>query len=196
MLKSKISCLVLAVIISGLASAASATDMTKTDIEVELIGANETDKDSAAVISALQKLLSGLAHRDLTIIGSCLSDDVTTLDQTKKYVYGKQAVLDHVKKNVVGTDSQPPVKSIKVYNPFVHVKGDTAMVSFRATKDLADKNSTTMESWCSEVFERKNGEWLVLQLKTDWKVAKANTNTNGNGNGKANTDAHSKADAK
>jgi len=176
MLKYGLSCLALSVTIFVIA-AAPTFSKDNANIEVELIGASETDKDATAVIAALQKLLAGLAHRDMSVIGSCLSEDVTTMDQTKKYVYGKQAVLDHVKQNVVGTDSQPPVKSIKVYNPFVRVKGDTAMVSFRATKDLADKNSTTMESWCSEIFERKNGEWLVLQLKTDWKVAKAGDKT-------------------
>jgi hypothetical protein len=81
--------------------------------------------------------------------------------------------MDHIKKNVLGTEANPPVKRIVVYNPFVDVKGDTAMVSFRASKDLSDKNSTTLESWCSEVFERKNGQWLVLQLKTNWQVAKS-----------------------
>ncbi len=149
-------------------------DKTAGTLEVELVGAHQTDKEETTVIAALQRLLQGLAHRNLDQIGSCLSQDVTTFDsKTKVYVYGKEAVIEHIKKNVLGTEAAPAVKRLVVYDPFVHIKGDTAMVSFRATKDLADKNSTSFESWCSEVFERKDGQWLVLQLKTDWKAAKS-----------------------
>jgi len=191
MLKSRFNYFILLIVISSYALVALASDRATTrlasgeekgtigqkqhdELNVELVGAKETDKDAIAVIAALQKLLSGIAHSDLALIGSCLSNDVTMFDdKSKKFLYGKESVIDHVKKNVVGTDSKHPIKRIVVYNPFVDVKGDTAMVSFRATKELTDKDSTTLESWCSEVFERKNGEWLVLQLKTNWNVAKS-----------------------
>lgn len=140
-------------------------------LSVELFDSQEGGKDQNEVIAALQKLLKGLADRNVEEVGDCLSGDVTMFDsKTDKYLYGKDAVIEHVRKNVIGTAGQHPVKKISVFHPFVTVRGDTAMVSFRATKELGDPNSTKMESWCSEVFERKNGQWLVLQLKTDWKV--------------------------
>ena len=193
MLRSKFTCLLLSLVAFTLASNAYAKDSSSAEvpapaketkatdekpgslIDVELVGYKEADKEQGAVIAALQNLLQGLAHRNIDQISACLSDDVTVMDsKTKDFVYGKEAVIQQVKKNMLGTDeTQHPVKRLVVYNPFVNVKGDAAMVSFRATKDLADKNSTKLESWCSEVFERKNGKWLVLQLKTDWEPAKS-----------------------
>lgn len=142
-------------------------------LDVRLIGAETADRESSEVIAALQKLLKGLADGNADEIAACLSEDVTQLDnRSHKYIYGKKEVLDNVKRNVIGTASSHPVKSLTVYNPFVHVKGDTAMVSFRATKEMADQTPDKLESWCYEVYERKNGQWLVLQLRTSWSPIK------------------------
>lgn len=142
-------------------------------LEVELVEADTTDKDSADVINALKKLLHGLAMRDAALVGTCLSDDVTVFDvRNNRFIYGKDSVLEHVKKNVIGTDGTRPVKRLVVYRPFVHVKGDMAMVSFKATKEMGGDSPTTLESWCSEIYERKNGEWRVFQLNTRWQPAK------------------------
>jgi ketosteroid isomerase-like protein len=142
-------------------------------LEIGLVGANPTNDAEKEVIAALKKLLEGIANHDVEQIADCLSTDVTTFDtRTDKFLFSKDAVLDHVKKNVIGTAGSSPIKKLVVYHPFVTVKGDTAMVSFRATKEMADKQSTKLESWCAEIFEKKNGEWLVLQLKTNWEPIK------------------------
>lgn len=139
-------------------------------LEVQLVEADSTDKEGADVIDALKKLLHGLAIRDVAQVGNCLSDDVTVFDvRNNRFIYGKEQVLAHVKKNVIGSDGNSPVKRLTVYRPFVHVKGDMAMVSFKATKEMGGASPTTLESWCSEVYERKNGEWRVLQLNTRWQ---------------------------
>ncbi len=143
-------------------------------VEIELVGAHPSSGAETEVIAALKKLLVGIANRDEVQIADCLSNDVTTFDtRADKFVHTKDAVLDHVKKNVIGTTGTVPVKKIVVYNPFVSVKGETAMISFRATKEMADKQSTKLESWCAEIYEKKNGEWLVLQLKTNWEPVKS-----------------------
>jgi hypothetical protein len=150
--------------------AGAATDK----VEIELIGATPSAGAETEVIEALKKLLQGIAHADAEQIASCLSNDVTTFDtHTDKFIHSKEAVLAHVKKNVIGTGGVSPIKRLAVYHPFVSVKGETAMVSFKATKELADKQSTKLESWCAEIYEKKNGEWLVLQLKTNWEPAKS-----------------------
>ncbi len=143
-------------------------------LEVELRGSatGGTEKENAQLLEALKNLLKGLADKNLDEIGSCLSDHVTTRDaKSKDYLYGKEAVLAHLKKNVLDAADDKQVKRIVVYNPFVAVKGDTAMVSFRATKEFVKADAKKMESWCSEVFELKNGNWLVLHLKTNWELA-------------------------
>jgi hypothetical protein len=140
------------------------------NIEVQVIGAPTGDKDSEAVIAALQKLLHGMEKRDITVISECLSPRVIMIDdRTSNIVFGREPVLEHIKTNVIGSKSSSPVKSITVYNPFVRVKNDTAMVSFRATKTMADVPSTKLESWCSEVFERQDGNWSVLQFRSKWR---------------------------
>jgi len=144
-----------------------------TVLEVEFVGPSlpASDKESADVLSALQKLLSGLGQRDIDQIGACLSQDVTMFDaRSHKVVSGKSAVLEHIKSNVIGRESTSPVKRIAVHDPFVRIKGETAMVSFRATKKMADDRN--LESWCSEVYERKDGQWLVLQFRSDWQPAR------------------------
>jgi len=175
--KYKLLLLVLAAVsITGNAQAKDIIRETAapTTLDVELVGAGEKSKEEGEIIAALQNLLNGLAHHKMDQISSCLSDDVTMYDnKSKLFLHGKESVLEHVKKNVLGSESNRPVKKIVVYNPFVHIKGETAMVSFKAAKDLAD--DTKLESYCSEVFERKNGQWLVLQLKTDWQPAKAHS---------------------
>jgi hypothetical protein len=140
------------------------------EFNVELVGTPPSDEQSRDVVAVMRKLFVGIAERNLDEIGACLSDEVTTFDARKHDVlYGKTAVLENMKKNLLGTDGNRPVKRLTVYAPFVSVKGDTAMVSFRAVKEIA---SGKLESWCSDVFERKDGKWLVLQHKTDWKPAK------------------------
>ncbi|HEY9715940.1 MAG TPA: nuclear transport factor 2 family protein [Trichormus sp.] len=159
----------------ALPSTPAAAEGASGQIEVELVGASASSKEAGDVLDALQQLLQGLGQRNLDQIGGCLGDDVTMFDDHSHHVvFGKQAVLDHVKSNVIGTDAVSPVKHISVYYPFVDVKGDTAMVSFRAVKEMADSHHTKLESWCSEVFELKNGKWLVLQLRTGWKPMQSN----------------------
>ena len=80
-------------------------------------------------------------------------------------------MLEHIKSNVIGAADKSPVKHITVHDPFVHVKGDSAMVSFRATKQMADNR--ILESWCSEVYEHKDGRWLILQFRSNWKPARS-----------------------
>ncbi len=139
-------------------------------LQVELVDVDVTDKDGAEVMAALKKLLHALALRDAAQVGSCLSDDVTVFDvRNSRFIYGKDSVLEHVKKNVIGSDGSRPVRRLTVYRPFVSVKGDMAMVSFKATKEMGGEGTITLESWCSEVYERKNGEWRVLQLNTRWQ---------------------------
>ncbi len=121
------------------------------------------------MLDALQKLLHGLEQGNLEVVAACLSDNVTQIDKQSKVMFGKPEVLENVKKNIIGTNNKRPVKRIMVYSPFIRVKGDTAMVSFRATKEMAGPSPSKLESWCSEVFERKDGQWLVLQLRTNWK---------------------------
>jgi Domain of unknown function (DUF4440) len=140
------------------------------EFDVELVGTPPADEKSRDVVAVMRKLFVGIAEQNFDEIGACLSDEVTMFDVRKHDVlYGKTQVLEHMKKNLFGTDGNRPVKRLTVYAPFVSVKGDTAMVSFRAVKEV---ESGKLESWCSDVFERKDGKWLVLQHKTDWKPAK------------------------
>ncbi len=143
-------------------------------IHVELIGAEAKDKQSEQVLEALQKLLQAISQKNLEQVGNCLSPDVVSFDdRSRKLISGKQAVLDHISKRVIGLDSDDGIKSFVVYNPRVNVKGDTAMVSFRAVKETGGPKPARLESWCSEVFEHKNDEWLVLHFQSNWKPLKS-----------------------
>ncbi len=140
-------------------------------LTVEVVNAPVVDKESQEVLDALKNLMQGLEHHNLEEVGACLSDNVTQIDEKKnKVLFGKPEVLENAKKNLIGAGNVSPVKKLMIYSPFIRIKGDTAMVSFRATKEMTGEHPIKLESWCSEVFERKDGHWLVLQLKTNWKT--------------------------
>ena len=44
---------------------------------------------------------------------------------------GKPAVLEHIKKKIIGTSSQAPVRKIVIYDPYINVKENTAMEALR-----------------------------------------------------------------
>lgn len=142
-------------------------------IDVQLVDATAGNAESKAVLKALQNLLRGIEKRNASDIAACLSPDVVMIDEaTHKVLFGRDSVMERVKGSVIGASNKSPVKRIVVDKPFVHVKGDTAMVSFHATKQLADAKNTVLETWCAEIFERKDGRWLVLQFKTNWTPIK------------------------
>jgi len=144
-------------------------EKTSESLKVEIVEAPTFDKESQEVLDALKNFMEGLEHANLEEIGACLSDNITQINQQSgKVLYGKAEVLENIKKNIIGTNNEHPVKRIVIHRPFIGIKNDTAMVSFRATKELTGK-PVELESWCSEVFEHKDGRWLVLQLKTNWK---------------------------
>lgn len=165
----QINMLLLALTLSSMTALPASAE----ELKVEMIGATASDKDSSDVLAALQKLLTSLEEHNYEKIASCLSDNVVTIDEvSQEMLHGKEAVLDKVRRKVSGSKGNSPVKSISVSYPFVSVKGDTAMVSFKASKELADGKGSKLESLCSEVYERKNGEWLILNLRTHWLPAK------------------------
>lgn len=145
---------------------------TSEPIKVEIIGGDNQDTENEQVLSAFKKLMLGLGQKDIGAIGECLSPDVI-LFYNHDLVYGKQAVLDHISKRVLGKEPAGTVNSITVHHPFIKVKGQTAMVSFRAVKQFTGAKPTKMESWCWEVFERKDNQWKVLQFHSNWTPIKA-----------------------
>lgn len=140
------------------------------EIKVELIGAATFDKESEAVLAALQKLLHGLELRNFEKVGECFSKDVIMIDEKNAdVIYGKQAVLDKIRNNTLASKDHSAVKKITVRDPFISVKGDTAMVCFQASKEFASEKENKQESLCSEVYEKVNGEWLILKFRSNWK---------------------------
>jgi ketosteroid isomerase-like protein len=146
-----------------------------TAMEFQVIQPDEQTDANQAVVHSLQNLLQALAAKDLTQIANCLSDQVALFDgATNNVIYGKEAVMNHIKKNVLGTKGDA-TKKIVVNNPYVTIKKDTAMVSFQATKELAGARPETLESWCSEVFERSGDDWKVIYFRSNWKPVRVST---------------------
>jgi ketosteroid isomerase-like protein len=145
-------------------------------LQVEIVGAENKDPDSASVLNTFKKLMRNIELKNMDQVGACLSPDVIVFDsRNHNLVSGKDAVLNHISNKIIGTANSPAVKTFVVYDPFVDVKGDTAMVSFRAVKTLTGGKDTKFESWCSEIFERKDNEWKVLYFKSSWKPLSGKT---------------------
>jgi hypothetical protein len=142
-------------------------------MEVQIVQPEQQDEANKPVVKSLQNLLEALANRNLEQIRNCLSDEVSVCVNSKDgVIYGRDAVMEHIKKNVLGTAADAITKKITVYRPYVTIKSDTAMVSFQATKEVTGSHPQTLESWCSEVFERSGNDWKVIYFQSNWKPAK------------------------
>jgi ketosteroid isomerase-like protein len=134
-------------------------------LKIEITGASASDKESGEVLAALQKIFSALERSNFEQVGECLCQDVVLIDERNHQLfYGKDAVLARLKSNI---KENKKVTRFVVRDPFINVKGDAAMVSFQASKELED--GSKFESLCSENYERKNGQWLVLKFRSNWK---------------------------
>jgi hypothetical protein len=143
-------------------------------MEVQIVQREQQDEANKPIVQSLQVLLEALASKDLKKISDCLSDEVTVCDSAKNgVIYGKDAVMQHIKKNVLGTSADTGAQKIVVHHPYVTIKNDTAMVSFYATKQLAGSRPQTLESWCSEVYERSGKDWKVIYFRSNWKPTKS-----------------------
>ncbi len=139
-------------------------------VQLQLIGFKSTNPDSAELIKALVEVLESFANSQIKKLSELLADDVTMQDQlNSNYVYGKEGVIKSLQKYGLDTANNYYIKTLRVFNPKVQLKGKRAIVSYRSTKEEVFPNSTSkMESDCTLVFIQKDGRWLLLQHLTNW----------------------------
>ncbi|MBZ0185441.1 MAG: nuclear transport factor 2 family protein [Candidatus Obscuribacterales bacterium] len=131
--------------------------------------------ESEVVIDTLKKIAAAYTSGDFVEFEKYLDDGVTTFDKrSKKLLVGREAVMTELKKrwheSHIGKD---PVVSYKIEHPYARVDGDTAVVTFHATKVIGGEKHGTFESECTDVFVRKDGSWKKLHYKSDWKKIKS-----------------------
>ncbi|MCA9805408.1 MAG: nuclear transport factor 2 family protein [Cyanobacteria bacterium HKST-UBA02] len=127
--------------------------------------------ESEAVLETLKKIAKAYTDGNFEEFEKYLDDGVTTFDNhSKKLLVGREAVMVDLKKRWHDSHvGKNPVLSYTIDHPYARVDGDTAVVTFHATKVVGGRKTGTYESDCTDVFVRKNGSWKKLHYKSDWK---------------------------
>ncbi|MGH9552778.1 MAG: YybH family protein [Terriglobales bacterium] len=140
--------------------------------KVECIDAHPACEESQKVIDTLKEIYEAFGRRDVQGCGKYFDENCSTFDeQSKQLISGKQAVMEDVRKKIerLADDKESPLVSYTIEHPYAQVKGDTAVVTFTATKVFGGKHPRTLQSHCTDIFVKKDGKWLKLHYRANWK---------------------------
>jgi hypothetical protein len=131
------------------------------------------DAQGKQVIDVLVKMMKSLESENYQEFSETLENDASMSDtSTKEMTAGKEAILAKIKSTIAkGQKEGSPLIHFEIRAPFVSVKGDTAVVIFSAFKEYGGRHPYKMRSRCSDVFVLRDGKWLLIHHRTDWKLA-------------------------
>lgn len=153
------------------AAHSSATHSPK-ECRVHCIDPHPACDESAKVIETIKLMCSLLSKGDLTTYAEYLADDCTTFDEnTGKLIVGKTAVLADLKRRLleISPDGKDPALSITLEEPYAKVTGDTAVVTFRAIKEVGGAHPGKEEVKATDVFVKHGDKWQKLHFRGEHK---------------------------
>jgi hypothetical protein len=126
--------------------------------------------ESKKVIETLQAMAHALNKGDIATYESYLDDGCTTFDEgSKKLLVGKKAVMENMTvRDGKGKDSQL-LNSITIDQPYCQVSGNTAVVTFKAIRELGGEHPYTEVCHATDVFVRVGDGWKRLHFRGHWK---------------------------
>ncbi len=129
--------------------------------------------EASEVIDTLKQIAKVYSAGDFSKLSDYLDADITTFDdKKKKLIVGKPAVMEWVREQWDKSKSEGnPVESYTIDHPFAQVRGDTAIVTFRAVKRFGGKKPKAFASQCTDIFVKHTPEdgWKKLHYRTHWK---------------------------
>jgi hypothetical protein len=140
--------------------------------KIDCVDPHPACEESAKVIETLKTIYEAFGRGDVAGCGKYIDDNCTTFDEaTKSLIVGKKAVLEDIQKKIeqFRDDRESPLVSYTIERPYAAVKGDTAVVTFIAYKTFAGKHPRTLRSHCTDIFVKKDGQWLKMHYRSDWK---------------------------
>ena len=167
---SGLICLLLS-ILSASPGAWAQADGKKVDCRYECINPHSTGEESDLVLATLQAIFRSVEQSDFTTFASYLDADACMFDEeTNKLVTGRESIVNALKEHLEHAHiAEDQVVHFVIDEPYAHVDKDLAVVTFRARKEFAGKHPLAMESQCSNVFVRKDGQWKMISYRTRWK---------------------------
>lgn len=132
-------------------------------------------EEARQVIETLKKMAEALNKKDYALYESFLDDGCTTFDEaSKRLIVGKSAVMENMtlqenRKKVKGEES-PPV-SITIDHPWAQVQGNTAVVNFKAIREVGGKHPYKEVCNATDIFVKNGDQWKRLHFRGHWRKA-------------------------
>lgn len=146
---------------------------TTPETSVSCINPHLVCPEAGEVIDTLKQIAKVYSAGDFNKLAEYLDNDITTFDdKKKKLIVGKPAVMEWVREQWDKSKSEGnPVESYTIDHPFAQVRGDTAIVTFRAVKRFGGKKPKAFASQCTDIFVKHSPDegWKKLHYRTHWK---------------------------
>lgn len=146
---------------------------TTPETDISCINPHLVCPEAGEVIDTLKQIAKVYSAGDFNKLAEYLDNDITTFDdKKKKLIVGKPAVMEWVREQWDKSKSEGnPVESYTIDHPFAQVRGDTAIVTFRAVKRFGGKRPKAFASQCTDIFVKHspNEGWKKLHYRTHWK---------------------------
>lgn len=143
------------------------------EADVSCINPHLVCPEAGEVIDTLKQIAKVYSAGDFSKLSEYLDNDITTFDdKKKKLIVGKPAVMEWVREQWDKSKSEGnPVESYTIDHPFAQVRGDTAIVTFRAVKRFGGKKPKAFASQCTDIFVKHTPQegWKKLHYRTHWK---------------------------
>jgi len=124
--------------------------------------------ESERVLDTLKLLVRAYIKGDIATYEQYLADGCSTFDESsKKLITGKEAVLADLK-NKFSTRAESPLISFTIDHPYARVTGSTAVVSFRAVKEVGGKHPNKVEASITDIFVKDGDKWKKLHYRGRW----------------------------
>jgi len=160
-------------IASGQASKDKSTcEQEKHDCAVKCVSPHANCPESEKVIETLNLLVKAYSKGDLKTYEEYLDSNCTTFDEgTKNLVVGKQACLNDLKNKFAryAPTGETPLVSMTIEEPYAKVNGNTAVVTFKAIRELGGKHPSKEIAEATDVFVKEGDKWKKLHFRGRWK---------------------------
>jgi hypothetical protein len=152
---------------TGAVTVASMTPCTVSCIDPHVCCA-----ESQKVLEILEKLVTAYSHGDVKTYREYLDDHCTMFDEgTKKFISGKANVLTELERTFAehAPGGPSPLKSLTIDQPYAKVNGDTCVVTFFATKEIAGAHPHTERAHVTDIFIKRDSGWKKLNWRGNWQ---------------------------
>lgn len=125
------------------------------------------------VLETVKKLAKGRCEGNRDVLLSMINDECTIVDDASgRLSVGKKAVVDGFNEDFdqVTSKGRSRISDLKILDPFVKVRGNNAVVTYKAVRTLTGSKPHKEEAFMTEVFEKNAGKWLLVHSRGKWET--------------------------